>query len=378
MSAQTGHDAWSAGRSYDHYMGRWSRQIADQFLDWLDPPDGADWIEAGCGTGALTSAILRSCAPASILATDASEEFIAHAHVAIGDPRARFRTADARALPTAPRSMDAATSGLMLNFVSDPPAALGEMRRVLRPGGLLSFYVWDYPGGGTGFIDAFWKAAAAIDPEAAAMDEAARFPMCTAEGLAALCAGAGIGGAKIVSLEIATRFEDFEAFWHPFTLGAGPAPGYCAHLAADRRAALKALLAERLDRGGAIELRARPAPRRPVRWRAAAASSPAWHWRPPAAASPGRRGFSSGLRSARPLPLPQLISVMPPLRIRSPSPFTVVIGDFASSIAVAWILIIGPLIVTPVGSILIELGPTFISMLCIASSAILPAEHFSE
>ena len=56
MSSPDLHDAWSAGRSYDHYMGRWSRGIASQFTRWLDLPDGLDWLDIGCGTGALTSA----------------------------------------------------------------------------------------------------------------------------------------------------------------------------------------------------------------------------------------------------------------------------------------------------------------------------------
>ena len=52
------HDAWTAGESYEAYMGRWSRQVAAAFLGWLDPPRGGDWVEVGCGTGALTAAAL--------------------------------------------------------------------------------------------------------------------------------------------------------------------------------------------------------------------------------------------------------------------------------------------------------------------------------
>jgi hypothetical protein len=44
-------DAWSAGRSYDHYMGRWSRRIAAKFVAWLAPPRDVAWLEIGCGTG---------------------------------------------------------------------------------------------------------------------------------------------------------------------------------------------------------------------------------------------------------------------------------------------------------------------------------------
>ncbi|QXT41160.1 class I SAM-dependent methyltransferase [Gymnodinialimonas ceratoperidinii] len=257
MSTNSDFDAWSAGQSYEHYMGRWSRMVAKEFLTWLDPKKSADWLEVGCGTGALTSVILQDYEPNSILATDASDDFIDHARKTIDDPRASFEQATAQELPTKDASIDVVTSALVLNFVPDRREGLIEMQRVLRPGGTLSFYVWDYPGGGIGFIDAFWKAAAALDQKAAELDEGARFPFCSEPGLRQLCADAGLPDAEITPIEIVTEFTDFEAFWNPFTLGAGPAPGYCMSLPNDHRAALKARLAETLDQGGPVRLTAR-------------------------------------------------------------------------------------------------------------------------
>jgi hypothetical protein len=57
---------------------------------------------------------------------------------------------------------------------------------------------------------------------------------------------AGLPSPVITALEIETQFPDFEAFWRPFTLGAGPAPGYCMNLPEDQRSRLKARLADRL------------------------------------------------------------------------------------------------------------------------------------
>ena len=257
MSAAAEFDAWRAGKSYDHYMGRWSRRIAARFVEWLAPPRDAAWLEIGCGTAALTATVLAQCAPRSILAIDPSQDFVAYARASIGDARVRFEVADARKLPAKDASIDVVASALVLNFIPERPQALAEMQRVLKPSGLLSFYVWDYPGGGIGFIDAFWKAAAELDPRAGALDEGKRFPFCTRDGLAALCRDAGLRSLVVEPIEIETEFPDFEAFWQPFTLGAGPAPGYCSNLAEDHRAALKVHLADALGTGGPIRLIAR-------------------------------------------------------------------------------------------------------------------------
>ncbi len=257
MTETSKFDAWSAGDAYQHYMGRWSGLIADKFVDWLAPPKGGDWLDVGCGTGALTSAILRKCEPASVTAIDQSEGFVNDAKNRVGDGRAVFKTGDAMKIPAKNAEFDVVTSGLVLNFVSDMKDGLLEFQRVLVPGGLLSFYVWDYPGGGMGFIDAFWKAAAKIDPQAAELDESERFPVCTRSGLTDLCRSAGVAAADVAAIEETTVFSDFEEFWRPFTLGAGPAPGYCKSLSEDQRDALKNELASKLGGDGEIRLPAR-------------------------------------------------------------------------------------------------------------------------
>jgi ubiquinone/menaquinone biosynthesis C-methylase UbiE len=257
MEPSTKFDAWSAAQSYEQYMGRWSRQVAAHFLDWAAPPGGAAWLEIGCGTGALTATILAQAVPRTILSIDQSADFIAYARSAIDDPRARFEVADALTLPAAGASIDVVASALVVNFIADRPAALAEMQRLLKPGGLLAFYVWDYPGGGIGFISAFWKAAVALDPQAGALREGIRFPFCTRDGLAAICRDAGLRSVTVEPIETDITFPDFDAFWQPFTLGAGPAPGYYAGLPKEHQAALRACLAEDLGTDGPIRFDAR-------------------------------------------------------------------------------------------------------------------------
>ena len=68
-----------------------------------------------------------------------------------------------------------------------------------------------------------------------------------------MCRDAGIA-AHVEPIETETVFSDFEAFWQPFTLGAGPAPGYCMKLPEDQRACLKARLSDKLGTHGPIRL----------------------------------------------------------------------------------------------------------------------------
>jgi SAM-dependent methyltransferase len=259
MAETSRHDAWQAGDRYEAYMGRWSRQIAPRFLDFVGASTGLDWLEIGCGTGALSAAILARCNPRSLLSIDQSEGFVAAARESISDNRATFQVSDAQDLPVEAASRDIVASALTLNFVPDKDKALREMKRVARSGGTIAFYVWDYPGGGMEFMRAFWTAAVALDPAAADLMEDRRFPFCTPEGLTALAKGAGLTDVECVPVEVPTVFRDFKDYWHPFTLGAGPAPGYCVSLAPDARQRLMEKLRASLPRSadGSIPLKAR-------------------------------------------------------------------------------------------------------------------------
>jgi SAM-dependent methyltransferase len=259
MDKTSRHDAWQAGESYDLYMGRWSRAVAPRFLDWLALRPGLDWLEIGCGTGALSGAIVERCMPKSVIAIDSSEGFVKTARANVPDPRVDFRVGDALALDLADRSRDAIVSALVLNFIPARDKALAEMRRVARAGGTVAFYVWDYPGGGMGLMRAFWTAAAALDPAARDLTEDKRFPFCTPDGLTPLAKAAGLTAVDCAPIEVPTVFKDFDDYWRPFTLGTGPAPGYCASLAPAARDRLKEKLQADLPRGadGAIALKAR-------------------------------------------------------------------------------------------------------------------------
>lgn len=259
MSDLSRHDAWQAGESYDAYMGRWSRRIAPRFLAWLRVAEDLDWLEVGCGTGALSAAIWEHCKPKSLLAIDPSDGFLASARERVQHEGATFRVGDAQEIPLPDASVDVVVSALVLNFVPDQKKALAQMRRVARPGGLIAFYVWDYPGGGIEFMRAFWNAATELDPNARELTEDRRFPFCTPKGLTDLVDNVGLTSIECQAIEVPTVFSDFEDYWRPFTLGAGPAPGYCASLDPAARQNLRDRLEETLPRraDGSIDLKAR-------------------------------------------------------------------------------------------------------------------------
>jgi SAM-dependent methyltransferase len=253
------YDSWQAGVSYEAYMGRWSRKVAPLFLSWLGPGPGLRWLDVGSGTGALSAAVIATRSPVSLVGVEPSEGFVSHALKTLSDPRASFIVGSAEALPLADASRDIAVSGLVLNFVADRSRALKEMARVVRARGTVGFYVWDYPGGGVEFMRKFWQAAVELDPAAADLSEGKRFPFCTPEELTAMSEGCGLRSVECSAIEAPTVFQSFEDFWHPFTLGAGPAPGYCASLDPQSRERLRSLLEATLPRGdgGAITLKVR-------------------------------------------------------------------------------------------------------------------------
>jgi SAM-dependent methyltransferase len=259
MAEVAKHDAWSAGDSYNAYMGRWSKKIAERFLDWLDADENLDWLDVGCGTGALSSTILSRCNPRSLVGIEQSAGFVATARRDINDARATFEVGDAQMLPFDDKSRDMVVSALVLNFVPDMPKALSEMNRVVRPDGTVAFYVWDYPGGGIEFMSAFWRAAISLDPGAGGFAEGKRFPFCTPVALTDLASNSGLRSATCIPIEVPTIFDSFDDFWRPFTLGAGPAPGYCVSLPESSREQLREKLSNELPRldNGSIAFNAR-------------------------------------------------------------------------------------------------------------------------
>jgi SAM-dependent methyltransferase len=251
-------DRWALGPAYDAFMGRWSRALARPFLAALAVPRRSRWLEIGCGTGALTAAILETQDPAAVLACEPAQPLLDYARRHIADPRVAFQVAGSGSLPRDGGPYGVVVSSLVLNFLPDPLAAVREMAACAAPGGLVAAAVWDY-GGRMDLLRYFWDCAFALDPPAAALDEGRRFPLCQEPALAALWRTARLEQVRTEGVTIATEFTDFADYWQPLLGGTGPAPAYVASLTPARRGDLAAALQAALPTtpAGRLPLQAR-------------------------------------------------------------------------------------------------------------------------
>lgn len=227
MTGSPGRDLWGAAQAYEQYMGRWSRQVAPLFLTWLNAPAQQRWVDLGCGTGALTGQIARTCAPRALLGVDTAEGFLQAAARAV--PGAAFQAGDVSRTGLPGAAFDCAVSGLVLNFTPSPHAALQEMTRLVRPGGLVGLYVWDYAGH-MQIMRRFFDAARTIDPGAAAFDDGVNAPVCRPAPLRAALASAGLRNVLVAPLDLTAAFANFDEYWTPFLGATGSAPKYYAGL----------------------------------------------------------------------------------------------------------------------------------------------------
>jgi SAM-dependent methyltransferase len=147
-----------------------------------------------------------------------------------GGGRATFEEGNAQRLRFPDGSLDAALALLVVNFIPDRDraAAVREMTRVTRPGGVVVAAVWDY-GDGMEMLRAFWDEAVALDPASEPRDER-QMPTCRPGELAALWKAQGLLDVREAPLVIPLMFSSFEDFWSPFRDGQGPAGAHVASL----------------------------------------------------------------------------------------------------------------------------------------------------
>jgi len=247
---------WGDTDAYENYMGRWSQKVAPLFLKWLDAQTNKSWVDIGCGTGGLTELIATTCKTCSIVGVDTVEGFIKIARDRVENAEFHVGSADNLDMPS--NSIDYAVSGLVLNFVPDPHAAIKEMVRVVRPGGSVALYVWDYAGH-MQIMRYFFDTAVLFDAHSADFDDGIKAPICRPLALKEAFVSAGLTDISVNPLDITTQFDNFDEYWSPFLGGVGSAPKYCVSLNESVRNKIKEAIKEKLPTGpeGEILLAAR-------------------------------------------------------------------------------------------------------------------------
>jgi SAM-dependent methyltransferase len=247
---------WNDAVGYEAYVGHWSRAVAPRFVAWLALPTRLKWLDVACGTGALTSAILAHCDPEEVVGLDASADYLASARETCrDDPRVRYVVGDANVLSFPSTSFDVSVSGLALNFIA-VDRTLGEQHRVVRPGGTIAAYVWDY-GGEYEFARRFWDAAVSIDPRAAAYDPGRKAAICREENLREALLTAGCTGVETRVFDDSGEFPSREAYWQAFDRRQGSTFEYLSRLTDEQRQRLQTSLLAPMNPHGPVKLKIR-------------------------------------------------------------------------------------------------------------------------
>ena len=146
MDSKNARFAGSIPAAYDRYLGPVLFQpYAEDLAARLEVVANGSVLELACGTGILTR-VLRDRLPATakLVATDLNEPMFRNAAHKFQEGEAvEWRQADACSLPFDDASFDAVLCQFGIMFVPDKALAAREARRVLRPGGVFLFNVWD-------------------------------------------------------------------------------------------------------------------------------------------------------------------------------------------------------------------------------------------
>jgi SAM-dependent methyltransferase len=219
-----------AASAYDAFIGRYSRRLADLFVDATGAQLGQTAVDVGCGPGALTGVLADRLGAEAVVACDPSPGFVAEC--AARHDGVQVELGRAESIPFETGRFDHAMAQLVLQFVSEPQRAAREMMRVVCPGGWVSACVWDYEDG-MEMVRGFWDAA--LESDLASPDQAQPPRFGRPREIAQLFESTGMDTVVESMLRVSSSYGSFEELWNGFLAGVGPAGAYCVSLGdADR------------------------------------------------------------------------------------------------------------------------------------------------
>jgi ubiquinone/menaquinone biosynthesis C-methylase UbiE len=216
---------FTSDTAYDRFMGRFSMLLAREFADFAGIAAPARVLDVGAGTGALTAELARRGAAAA--AAEPSPEFVEALRRRF--PGLDVHEAPAESLPFADASFDGALAQLVVAFMRDAQAGVAEMRRVVRPGGVVAVCMWDLEG--MEMLGAVNRTQRALDPSRPTPEQLTLYR--SRETLEPLVGA----GAQTELLEVESEYAGFDELWSTVVNGAGPAGVWAKSLDDEQRAA---------------------------------------------------------------------------------------------------------------------------------------------
>ena len=216
---------FSSDLAYDKFMGRFSTRLAPVFADFAGVEAGERVLDVGAGTGALTAELVRR--EADVAAIEPSPEFAATLQQRFPDIDARQGAAEE--LPWPDESFDAALAQLVVAFMSDAPAGVAEMLRVVRPGGVVAVCMWTRDD--MEMLAAINRTQAVVSPDRTADISPYRSPDAARPLMGP--------DAELERLTVSADYSDFDDFWSSLEGGAGPAGAWLLALSDEQRSAAR-------------------------------------------------------------------------------------------------------------------------------------------
>jgi ubiquinone/menaquinone biosynthesis C-methylase UbiE len=234
---------------YEQLMGRWSKRLAPLFIDFVGLGSGEKVLDVGCGTGSLTFALAKFADLGEISAIDYSPVFVEAANRRNTDPRIKIQQGDACALPFEDGTFDRALALLVLHFVPEANIAVAEMRRVVRPGGVVAAVVWDHLGGMPGMRMMVDTVAVVTEGGRQLRNHYCFQPMMQPGEMKQSFVKQGLVDVTEAELMIRMDYENFDDYWTPIAAGEGPLGKFMTTLDAAERARTEAAVRDAYEAG---------------------------------------------------------------------------------------------------------------------------------
>jgi ubiquinone/menaquinone biosynthesis C-methylase UbiE len=228
---------------------RFTRQVSEWLVDRIDPKPGETLLELAAGTGETGFLAAGRLGPAGrLISSDFAREMVQAAkRVAtdLGIANVEFRVLDAEQLELEVASIDGVLCRFSFMLMSDPPRALRETRRVLRPGNGLAFSTWADPG-----RNPWMTLSARLMIERGLMepfsfDGPGMFALADADTIVPLLTAAGFAEIEVEEMELRWRFDGPDELWTFASELQGPVALAIARLDWHERRQVRAALEER-------------------------------------------------------------------------------------------------------------------------------------